>query len=257
MTAQLPDFLLRGTAIVIFAIGIGLVAVHTTLAVLAAQRRDGSRPGSLLLPGAIGAYLAVWFALALTLGDPANFPLQREGLRRLYTLLAGFGPMLVAVALLFASRALGSLNAAMPASWLIRAQTYRVAGLMFIFPFLYYGVVPAGFAIPAALGDFVTGALAPIVARAVAERQPRAIAWARAWNLFGVLDLIVAPASAVLSGARVLGLYPLSLVPLFIGPPLGILAHVYSLRNLAATSSAATAGVSPHPTGTAHAHVSA
>jgi hypothetical protein len=30
----------------------------------------------------------------------------------------------------------------------------------------------------------------------------------------------------------VLALYPISLVPLFIGPPLGILTHIYSLRNL-------------------------
>jgi hypothetical protein len=50
----------------------------------------------------------------------------------------------------------------------------------------------------------------------------------------------------VLSQARLIGLYPVSLVPLFVGPPLGILAHVYSLRNLAVISSSAVAG-SPDP----------
>jgi hypothetical protein len=54
----------------------------------------------------------------------------------------------------------------------------------------------------------------------------------------------VAPAAAILSHAQVIGLYPLSLVPLFIGPPLGILTHVYSLRNLAMLSSAAEVNAS-------------
>ena len=54
-----------------------------------------------------------------------------------------------------------------------------------------------------------------------------------AWNLFGTLDLIVAPATALYFQAQVLGIYPISLVPLFLGPPLGILTHILSLRNLA------------------------
>jgi hypothetical protein len=95
----------------------------------------------------------------------------------------------------------------------------------------------------------VTGALAPVVGLAVARQQPQAIKWATAWNIFGVLDLIVAPAAAVLSHAQLIGLYPLSLVPLFIGPPLGILTHVYSLRNLAKLSSSAAADASHQSTG--------
>lgn len=56
--------------------------------------------------------------------------------------------------------------------------------------------------------------------------------------MFDILDLVVAPADALLSHARVIGIFPLSLVPLFIGPPMGILMHVYSLRNLAGTAEA-------------------
>ena len=97
---------------------------------------------------------------------------------------------------------------------------------------------------PAGLGDFVTGAFGPFVGLAVARQRPHAIKWATAWNMFGLLDLIVAPAAAVLSQAQVIGLYPLSLVPLFIGPPLGILTHVYSLRNLAMLSSSAVSDAS-------------
>jgi len=242
--AELPDVVHRSVAIFIFALGIGMAAVHTALAALAAQQPTLGRRKPILLAGLVGAYLTLWFALAITVGDRSNFPLEREDLRLWLSLLVGFGPMFLGIAVLFASKTMRHLNAAMPANWLIWAQTYRMAGLMFLFPFLYYGVVPAAFAIPASLGDFLTGALAPFVGRAVARQRPQAITWARAWNIFGVLDLIVAPAAAILSHAQLIGLYPLSLIPLFIGPPLGILTHVYSLRNLAMRSSAAVVSAS-------------
>jgi hypothetical protein len=211
---------------------------------LAAQQPTLGRRKPMLLAGLVGAYLTLWFGLAVTVGDRTNFPLEREDLRLWLSLLVGFGPMFLGIAVLFASKTMRHLNAAMPAHWLIWAQTYRMAGLMFLFPFLYYGIVPAAFAIPAGLGDFVTGAFAPLAGLAVARRRPHAIKWATAWNIFGLLDLIVAPAAAVLSQAQVIGLYPLSLVPLFIGPPLGILTHVYSLRNLAMPSSSAVVDAS-------------
>jgi hypothetical protein len=161
-------------------------------------------------------------------------------------LIVGVAPMLAGIGILFTSRTVRELNAATPPEWLIWLQTYRAAGLIFLFPFLYYGLVPAGFAIPAAIGDFLTGALAPTVGRAVAQRRPGAMTWATAWNLFGILDLIVAPAAAVVTQAPVLYLYPLALIPLFVGPPLGILAHVYSLRNLATLRSSALSDPSRH-----------
>src|SRR5262249_40603747 len=92
------------------------------------------------LAAAVGAYLALWFGLAMTVGDGANFPLPSESARPLVTLLVGFGPMLLAVAALFASKTVRQLNAGMPPQWLIWAQTYRAAGLMFLFPFMYYGL---------------------------------------------------------------------------------------------------------------------
>jgi hypothetical protein len=109
---------------------------------------------------------------------------------------------------------------------------------MFLYPFAFYGVLPAGFALPAAIGDFITGAAAPFVASALAQRRRGAVTLAVAWNLFGIADLIVAPASAMLSQAPVIQLWPLNLVPLFLGPPMGILVHILSLRNLASSEEA-------------------
>jgi len=47
------------------------------------------------------------------------------------------------------------------------------------------------------------------------------------------------PIAALLSGARIINLYPLVLVPLFTGPRLGILTHIYSLRILEASNKSA------------------
>jgi hypothetical protein len=239
--SELPDVLHRGVAIFIFVLGIGMVAVHTSLVTLAVQPSTLLRWKRILLAGLVGTYLTTWLGVAIAVGDRTNFPLSREDLRLPVSLLVGFGPMFLAIALLFTSKTMRRINAAMPAPWLIWVQTYRMAGLMFLYPFLYYGILPAGFAIPAGVGDFVTGVFAPFVGFAVARRRSHAIGWATAWNLFGLLDLIVAPAGAVFSGAAVIGVYPLSLVPLFIGPPLGILTHIYSLRNLAVSSSSPAA----------------
>jgi hypothetical protein len=107
---------------------------------------------------------------------------------------------------------------------------------MFLWPFLAAGALPAGFALPAGIGDTLTGIAAPVVALLVVRNRSRAHAWAVAWNLFGILDLVVAPISAVLSRTTNVGRFPLVVVPLFLGPPLGILTHICSLRNLAVNS---------------------
>src|SRR5262249_13353653 len=224
-------------AVFLMGIGIGLVAMHTLLAALAAQRSSVARSVQVIVTLLVGAYLIAWLSVANTFSDRTNFPLAREDLRLPLSVLVAFGPMLLAIAGLFVVSPVRRVNAAMPATWLIWAQTYRIAGLVFLYPYLYYGAVPASFAIPASIGDALTGALAPVVALAGARRRPPAVTWATAWNLFGILDLLVAPVAAVLSGARLIGLYPLSLVPLFIGPPMGILVHVYSIRNLRVSTS--------------------
>ena len=74
---------------------------------------------------------------------------------------------------------------------------------------------------------------APFLAVAFARNHRGVRTVAAAWNWFGILDLIVAPVAAVLTQSTNIGRFPLVIIPLFLGPPLGILTHVYSLRNLA------------------------
>jgi hypothetical protein len=230
----------RGTAFVVFALAIFMIAAHTGMAAAVAQRTSLSSKTKTIIPFIIAAFLASWLAIAILVGDGANFPIPMES-RRAVSGLVALIPFVIAVIALFASKTLRTINTATPSAWLIGIQTYRVAGIMFIWPFLTYGILPAGFAWPAGIGDALTGIFAPIVALMVAQNRPHALKWAVVWNLFGTLDLIVAPATALIFQARVLSIYPLALVPLFLGPPLGILTHVLSLRNLAVTRSDALA----------------
>ena len=229
---SLPSSLHRSTAFVILALAIFMIAAHTAIAAIAAQRSSLSPKSKTAMPFVVAGFLASWFAIAIVVGDGSNFPFPLQ-FRQLISGLVALIPFVIAVFALFGSKTMRAINAATPNPWLIAVQAYRVAGIMFIFPFLTYGIVPAGFAWPAGVGDTLTGIFAPIVALMVTRNRPHAFKWAVAWNLFGTLDLIVAPATALFFQARVLGIYPLALVPLFLGPPLGILTHIYSLRNLA------------------------
>jgi hypothetical protein len=233
MNGNLPADVQRGAGLLIFALAALLVAAYSVLATLAVFRATLTPRARTSAPWLVAGYLGVWLAAALVTGDGANFPLANPDRRLAISVTIGFGPMFLAFALLAGSQTVRALNDAMQPEWLIFVQSYRMAGLMFLFPFLYFGAVPAAFAVPAALGDFLTGLAAPFVGVAVARRYRRARALAVAWNLFGLLDLTVAPAAALLSRAGVVAIYPLALVPLFLGPPLGILTHVLSLRNLA------------------------
>jgi hypothetical protein len=229
----LPFWMNRGVSFIGLVVAIGLVSVHTLIEALAAARAPLSARSRMMAPLVTGGFLAAWLGLAMVAGDAQNFPLSNDDLlRRPLSLVVGFVPMIVALLALYRTKTMRALNEATPPEWLIRAQIYRVLGFTFLYPLLAYGVLPAGFAIPAGIGDFLTGLAAPFVASAVARRRPGSIALATAWNVFGIADLIVAPTAAVLSHSTILNLFPLALIPLFVGPPLGILTHLASLRNL-------------------------
>jgi len=230
--ALVPPAVFRLVALAIFGMGAFLIALHSLIVASSAQRAGLAPATRVRAPIAVAGALALWFALAITLADAAHFPLGAGAPRVLITLAALIAPILAGIAVLFSSRTLRAINAATPSHWLVWPQVYRVLGGMFLYPFLYYGVLPGGFAWPAGVGDMLIGLFAPLVALGVARGTPRARTWAIVWNVLGLVDLIVAPASALATGAAVATIYPIALVPLFVGPPLAVLLHVFSLRNL-------------------------
>jgi hypothetical protein len=123
---------------------------------------------------------------------------------------------------------------------LTAAQTFRVVGIVFVV--LYYlGALPGAFALPAGLGDFAIGVTAPLVAWY--WKPPFPYKTFVAWNLLGSLDLVDAMTLGVLASAtpvgvlagdvstRLMGQFPLSLIPTFFVPLL-LIFHLISFIRL-------------------------
>jgi hypothetical protein len=233
----LSPAVVHAVAIMIVGTSVLMVAAHAGILALAGSRTELSPSKKLGVPLLAAVLFAVWLAWAvLAVGDrvaaPEPAPLAGHLVQQPSLLLDMAGFVALGIAALFASRAVREVNKATPPAWLIAVQAYRVEGALFLWPMLAAGALPAGFALPAGIGDVATGMAAPFVALAVARNRPGARARAVAWNLFGILDLVVATTMAVLTHSTNIARFPIVVVPLFLGPPIGILTHIYSLRNL-------------------------
>src|SRR5262249_60318575 len=79
----------------------------------------------------------------------------------------------------------------MPGTWLVGIHAIRMEGVLFL-TLLDMKLLPPEFAVPAGIGDFITGALALVMVYVLATRKPYARALVIAWNLLGLLDFVVA-----------------------------------------------------------------
>ncbi|GAA0006149.1 hypothetical protein BRDID11002_61530 [Bradyrhizobium diazoefficiens] len=80
---------------------------------------------------------------------------------------------------------------AMPATWLIAPQVYRIFGSQWLAYWLR-GVLPGVWALPAGAGDVLTGLFAVPVAIALAAGTAEGRTGAIFWNIFGLADFAVA-----------------------------------------------------------------
>ncbi len=134
--------------------------------------------------------------------------------------------------------------AGIPQHWLIGIQTFRILGAVFLIRYIQ-GQLPGVFAIPAGVGDILTGVLAPFVAYWWYAGKPYARGAAIAWNLFGMADLINALTIGVLTrGGGIV--FPLVLIPVY-AVPRALLVHSYSLIGLLRNTS-----LRPKPTESLH-----
>src|SRR5262249_39503186 len=103
----LPDLVRGGVSLIFLALGAGIVAMQTGLAAAAAARLAGGRSHPARWAAGVGVYLSVWLGLAMVFGDPQHvrWGANPQG-RAPLGLALGFGPVLIAVATLFASRGL-------------------------------------------------------------------------------------------------------------------------------------------------------
>lgn len=151
-------------------------------------------------------------------------------------------PLMVGMPLLLLSKRVGQVLDAMPATWLVALQLYRVFGSVFLAGWLR-GVLPGVWALPAGTGDVLTGLFAVPAAIALAAGTAEGRKAAIVWNIFGLLDFAVAitlglmtapgPLQLIVTSVPSIGAgdYPNVLTPAFVVPA-SIMLHALSLRQL-------------------------
>src|SRR5437660_4990294 len=182
----------------------------------------------------------LWAAVAWTAAINGVF---RTGVSPLPLLPSAiFLPVIIGAPLLLLSKRVGQLLDAMPRTWLVALQVYRVFGSQWLAYWLR-GLLPGLWALPAGTGDVLTGLFAVPAAIALAAGTAEGRKAAMLWNIFGIADLavaitlgmIISPGPLQLIGPDVssigLGSYPNVLTPAFVVPG-SILLHALSLRQL-------------------------
>jgi hypothetical protein len=152
-----------------------------------------------------------------------------------------FGTLAVGYLFLL-SRTFRGIIAGIPQHWLIGIQTFRIFGGLFLIRY-FEGQLPGKFAIPAGIGDVLTGVFAALVAYWWFAGKPYARGAAIAWNLFGMADLV----NAVTIGTIIGGIgIAFPIIPIYVVPR-AFLIHSYSLIGLLSkTSRHPKAGESLH-----------
>jgi hypothetical protein len=239
MNSVLLDYL---AAFFAFLSGIGIVRVIIAAAILVGlwlglQRTGLDNRTRVATWLAIAVPLFVWLVVVWQL---AFAGVLQGGQGRVPSLpVAIIVPVLVGLVLLVRSRRIAAVLDVIPPTWLVGLQVYRVFGATFLVQW-GLGHLSGVFALPAGIGDILVGMLALPVAFYLGSGARGGRTIAIAWNLLGILDLIVAVTLGALSQSGLLqGLgvpntpigYPLVMIPAF-AVPQSLILHGLSLWQL-------------------------
>ncbi len=214
----------------------GLIAIGLWLALESTDLTPGQRRTTWL---AVMVPFTIWMAVAWSAAIDGAFV---TGTRLPALPLAIFLPVIIGAPLLLLSKRVGQVLDAMPASWLVALQLYRVYGSVFLVAGLR-GLLPGVFALPAGVGDVLTGLFAVPAAIALATGTAQGRRAAIIWNIFGLADFAVAvtlgaitspgPFQLIVPNVPSIGAgaYPNVLTAAFVVPS-SILLHALSLRQL-------------------------
>jgi hypothetical protein len=218
----------------------GIILVGLWLGLSRTDFTGGTRVGLWL---AVAVPFTLWLAVVWRLAVNGFFQAIPGVIRVPPPLpVAIFAPVLVGLVLLMRSNRIASLLDAMPLSWLIGLQLYRILGGIFLVSWAQ-GAIPGVFALPAGIGDTAVGLLALPAARWASSGTPAGRRVGMAWNLLGLTDFAVAIAMGLLSSPGPLqvfaldhpnvqvGRYPTVMIPAF-GVPSSIILHGLSLWQL-------------------------
>jgi hypothetical protein len=202
--------------------------------------RAERRPAILVIGGAV---VVGWVALATVLARAGVWETTPDDALRPPNIAFAIAVPTILGSLLVRSQTFMRWIRRVPLHVLVGVQLYRVLGVLLLVAYAQ-GDLPAEFALPAGIGDVLVGLAAVIVATVVlkrGEQRPRPMVLA--WCAFGILDLVVAVATGLLSAPSPLQQiafddpnaaivsYPLVLIPTFL-VPVSIMLHVYVIARL-------------------------
>ena len=178
----------------------------------------------------VAVVLAVWLALVILLGAAGAF-VGPPGTPPLPIGMGVAAPLLLFWAWMRLSQSFREFVLSLDLRLIAGMQAWRWAGLGFLFLYAH-NVLPAVFALPAGLGDMAIGVTAPWMILALVRHPGFATSTAFIrWNLFGILDLVVAVSIGALSALFATGALgeistapmatlplPLLLIPAFLVP---------------------------------------
>ena len=168
---------------VIAGVGV-LAAILLPLTLLVPDSRG--KTGFLVVPLAVAAFVAAWYAVVDTVASAGGFQNASTGFPPITLALAV--PLAIGFAAAWLVKPIReSLLAPAIQPMLIAIQTYRIAGIGLVV-LVALGQLPAVFGIPAGLGDFMVGLTAFSAAAAVKQGHPERAVW---WNCLGLLDLVL------------------------------------------------------------------
>lgn len=190
-----------------------------------------------------GGALIAWLALVFVLGANGSFA-RPPGSVPVPIIVGVLAPIIVFLAAFRLSRSFYNLVLSADLRLMAGMQAWRFAGLGFLALYAH-GVLPGFFAWPAGLGDMAIGVTAPWVILALIQRPSfKSSPLFVVWNLFGILDLIVAVTTGALSSGLAPGItgavttspmahLPLVLIPAYL-VPLFIMLHLATLFQISA-----------------------
>ena len=193
--------------------------------------------GATVRPIIVGV-LALWFVVVFLLGAAGAIG-RPAGTPPFPILIAATAPVIVFLGAYWGWPAFRAYVLSLDLPLAAAIQAWRAGGLGFLALYAH-GVLPGAFAWPAGLGDIAIGVTAPWVALALIRRPGFATSRVfEAWNLLGILDLVVAVgvgglSSALASGAAgevttgPMAQLPLVLIPAYL-VPLFVMLHLAAL----------------------------
>jgi hypothetical protein len=226
----LTFYVLVGSFAIIATILFGLHKALTNAALPETDRAAAFRSSAVVLIG--------WFLLSAVLGLAGVYEATPD---RIPTIQFGIlTPILIGAWLIWRSPTVGRIIDAVPQPWIVAVQLYRALGVIFLI--LYASDrLPGLFAWPAGAGDIIVGVLAPIVALAYARDTRQNAGLVKVWNVFGILDLVIAVTTGFITSPsplfsyappnELISVFPLVLISVYL-VPLSVVLHLASLAKL-------------------------